>query len=416
MSRRSSLLASLAVLVATSTACSSGGDRIAQRSELVVGGSTDGTDTGVVAVSLLSNPSSLCSGALIAPNLVLTARHCVAPSPDSIDCTTSQFGATTTARDVVIATDTSITATTPWYRSQEVRTPTNPSVCGNDVALVILSNELPASIGRPLIPRIDLAPAPGEFVTVAGYGVTAPDNVATAGIRRDRTGVQVVCNGDACGAGVAASEFEMSEGTCSGDSGGPAIDAQGRVMGITTRGDVDCLMGVDSSVSAWSAFIRTAGTDAATGVGAVPPYWASTGSSAPPPDGGTSSPADAGSIDTTNIEAGVTPAPLPTANTQRACSGPSDCFANEACYSENREPPGVCVPKCSATSHCASGRTCDSDLHVCLTTPGGSSGCAVRPVSGSHAPPAALLTAGVAAAIGFSLRRRGAARSTRTTA
>src|ERR1019366_7689245 len=38
--------------------------------------------------------SGVCSGALIAPNLIVTARHCVQDTgPDTIDCATSVFGA-----------------------------------------------------------------------------------------------------------------------------------------------------------------------------------------------------------------------------------------------------------------------------------------------------------------------------------
>jgi hypothetical protein len=34
----------------------------------------------------------ICSGALIAPNLVMTARHCVDVTPQQVDCATASFG------------------------------------------------------------------------------------------------------------------------------------------------------------------------------------------------------------------------------------------------------------------------------------------------------------------------------------
>lgn len=411
MTGRSFLLAaSVAItIVGATSACASGVDPLARRSDAVIGGTIDSADTGVVAVSRKSDPYSLCSGALIAPNLVLTARHCVAASPETIDCATSQFGVTAASNDVVVAADETITSRTPWYPSREVRTPPSSGVCGNDVALVILANRLPSSIAMPIIPRIDLPARNGEPLSVAGYGVTQPDDVGSAGTRRIRDGVQVLCIGAGCGDGVAPSELGLAEGTCSGDSGGPGLDAQGRVVSVTARGDVDCLIGVDSAVWSWSDFIRTAGSDAAVAAGVTPEYWASTGSSAPPPpDAGTTEPGDSGPLDTTTLDGGVAPSQLPTANTARACTGPSQCFAYEACYSDTSRPPGVCVPKCSATSHCATGRACDATLHVCLPKSDASSSCAVpsRPAAPTHA-----WLSGIVALLVVAVRRRGRAAS-----
>src|SRR5262245_10693512 len=54
--------------------------RTSRTSAAVKGGSPDSTSTAVVAV-VLSRPTNagvgFCTGTLIAPNLVLTARHCV---------------------------------------------------------------------------------------------------------------------------------------------------------------------------------------------------------------------------------------------------------------------------------------------------------------------------------------------------
>lgn len=393
----------------TACGCSSAVDPPAHRTDAIIGGSADSDDTGVVALSRVSNPYSLCSGALIAPNLVVTARHCVAPAPKAIDCSTSEFGATATAHDVVITTDATIGSTTPWYRSKEVRTPSATSVCGNDIALVILSSQLPRGIGIPLIPRIDVAPTRGEFDSVAGYGVAAPNDIGSAGVRRRRDGVQVLCRGGACGLDVASSEFGQGEGTCSGDSGGPAIDTQGRVIGITARGDDQCTVGIDTDLVSWADWIRSAATDAATGAGAKPPYWAVTGSSDVPLDagsGGSSADVDAGPVETTSRDSGVAPAPLPTGTLDRPCNGSGDCQSNEACYSKDNLPPGICVAKCTATSDCASGLACDSALRVCLrSSTDVKSTCSVaasRPAAPVRAPIAISLIAFAVAA----LRRR----------
>lgn len=57
------------------------------REQGILGGTVDKTDNAVVAI--LTNSAegiSLCSGTLIAPNLVLTAQHCVATPPSNTTC------------------------------------------------------------------------------------------------------------------------------------------------------------------------------------------------------------------------------------------------------------------------------------------------------------------------------------------
>src|SRR5689334_21000280 len=56
-----------------------GQSSVGQVSEPIVGGSTDSEHDAVLAIALVTRKEeALCSGSSIAPNLVLTARHCVA--------------------------------------------------------------------------------------------------------------------------------------------------------------------------------------------------------------------------------------------------------------------------------------------------------------------------------------------------
>src|SRR5688572_28600307 len=56
----------------------------------IQGGSLDSANT--FAVAILDEANGVCSGTLIAPNLVLTARHCIAGGgSDPIDCATDRF-------------------------------------------------------------------------------------------------------------------------------------------------------------------------------------------------------------------------------------------------------------------------------------------------------------------------------------
>ncbi len=56
----------------------------------------------------------------------------------------------------------------------------------------------------------------------------------------------VTCLGGLCtgaiGDSIKESEWLGQDGTCPGDSGGPAIDGMGRVMGVLSRGAQPCLI------------------------------------------------------------------------------------------------------------------------------------------------------------------------------
>src|SRR5580692_8261490 len=96
-------------------ACSNGPGRqeaTARALEPIQGGTTDSTHAFAVAVVDHATGSqetvAICSGALLAPNLVATARHCVAPTSDPTDvqCATAMFGSVVSASDLYVSNDT----------------------------------------------------------------------------------------------------------------------------------------------------------------------------------------------------------------------------------------------------------------------------------------------------------------------
>ena len=85
----------LAALVplALAAACALPREDVGTGRAAIQGGTVSGNDT--FAVALLDASESVCSGTLIAPNLVLTARHCIADGGGTqfIDCAQDTFDA-----------------------------------------------------------------------------------------------------------------------------------------------------------------------------------------------------------------------------------------------------------------------------------------------------------------------------------
>jgi len=256
-------------------------------SQAIKGGEIDRDHPAVVGLLMTSGYSiGTCSGTLIAPNLVLTAQHCIAQtSTDYIICGRTSFGATRSARGVYITTQTYLTNDVRNYHEvAEIHTGEKDDVCSNDIALLVLGTNVPETEATPLIPRIDLAAERGEYYTAIGYGHTGSGG--GSGVRRILDNRVVQCEGKQCPyyTQVEDREFLGSQGTCQGDSGGPAIDAEGRVLGALSRGAGECESSTYSAVEGWSDWIREVGAAAAERGGYEAPFWVVHGISEIPED------------------------------------------------------------------------------------------------------------------------------------
>ncbi len=221
--------------------------------------------------------NALCSSTLIAPNLLLTARHCVAETPSNlVDCENDEFGAIAGNDELLFANDTEPDLQSRWYAPARVAVPEQTTgFCGQDIALVVLAENVAAQVATPSAPRLSPELSVGEEYTAVGYGASA-DNAGTAeyGVRRSRSGLSIECLGVDCGVDVVDGEFAGVEGACRGDSGGPALDGVGRVMGALSRGYDGCESPVYTAAAAFDDWLVEVAGEAAE-LGNYPlPEWA----------------------------------------------------------------------------------------------------------------------------------------------
>lgn len=255
----------------------------------IQGGVTETDRTYVVGLVIQEGWSGgACSGSLIAPNLVLTAQHCIAPtSSQGIACGISTFGSAYSTSNIYVTTKTEFPRF-GYYGVSEILVPQSGSeVCGNDIALIILSQNVMSSDAIPIRPRLDDPVMANERFTATGYGHTG--NGEGAGVRRSIEDRRVICSGFQNGCqdgnqGIYDNEWVGNDGTCQGDSGGPALDVNEQVIGVLSRGPEGCIYPVYTDVVRYSQWIREVATQAASAGGYAPASWVAGPNDGPPPD------------------------------------------------------------------------------------------------------------------------------------
>jgi Trypsin len=252
------------------------GPRIRETAErpLILGGLPAAPGTfGMMAFVAYEDPDSgdltICSGTVVAPQLVLTAGHC------ALD---TETGTMDQPRGYVVVTG-SLDWTSPARRVSAVtRTILNPgynSVSGDaDAALLVLGTPTTA----PAVPLanasvdLELLKA-GAAAQIAGWGLTSANTVPD----QLQWGLSFVQSSEYCAQQAAYIEalFDagrqmcavdtptFADGTCFGDSGGPLLgqraDGTWVELGITAFGAGDCDTGVPDfftradAVSGWVA-------------------------------------------------------------------------------------------------------------------------------------------------------------------
>jgi hypothetical protein len=254
--------ASLA-LSATVAACSTapdgqglGGERTGSSSQRIIKGKLSAEDQDSVILLIHSDFSSYfaaCTGTLLAPNLVLTARHCTSETVEAAfgcdskgNLISDGSGGGKVGKD--FDPKTLHVYTGNKRPNFEQRTPPAAqgtgakifhddakSLCSHDLALILLDAPIEGAQIAPL--RLDAPPLADELMTAVGWGVTIPSPFPDQ--RQQRTGIKVLHVGpfEKGGDQVSPNDFEVGESICQGDSGGPAIaESTGALIGVVSRG------------------------------------------------------------------------------------------------------------------------------------------------------------------------------------
>jgi hypothetical protein len=383
----------------------------------IQGGTDDTTHSFAVGIAIMENGLTLCSGSLLAPNLVATARHCVAPPPPQpIDCSTSTFGTLAPASAVFVSNAPNLNTATAFTRVSTVIVPTGSNqtkVCGNDIALLILAQpiQLPQYVTPVIDPPMTDHTMFSTTITAIGYGVDSPTDTrgATSGIRRIRQDIDLACipndtsfincfSDPRAASFISANEFESGSGTCDGDSGSGAFEqrsfqnGQWVSFGVLSRGGIDadagmCVGAVYTRFDAWGSLLVSAAQQAAQAGGYGVPTWAGG-------DGG-------------DVAASGTPSAC--AATTAACGTNADCCSNN-CVSHDNGTTFLCET-CNADNPCDVGLACVQGVCVTTSSPNVTSvqssgkGCAIA-APGLRGVRGSWFALGLGAAGLFALRRR----------
>jgi hypothetical protein len=426
---------------------SNSAEPLAHSSSAIQGGTADTTHNFAVGIVQHSSQTvAVCSGVLLAPNLVATARHCVSQlTAQAIDCATSMFTGTVPASSLLVtASPTIMPRTSVFAGVSNIIIPTDATasnVCGHDIALLILSSniQLPQYVTPAINPPMTDHRAYSTAVTAIGYGVSTPTDTSgtSAGVRRIKENVRLVCipndkifvdcfSYPNARQFIDPKEFEGGDGTCEGDSGSGAFDqgsfANGKwvAFGVLSRGGGTpeggtCIGSLYTRFDAWSQLLVDAAGQAAAMGGYSPPSWTGLPAQAPPDAG----PSVIDGSPNPPTESGVATA-CQTNGT--VCGADGDCCSMN-CVSHDNNQTYACLP-CDDNSPCVDGYVCHQGVCVVgvpsvdagaadaagALNPTARAGCAVSPVEQGETLPWRA-SAGLLAIAAMALARRRSCRN-----
>lgn len=255
------------IAVAKTVKTSSGGyvatpyDRHAAKTIRLAQGSPALADQFPFAASLQINGVHSCGGVLIQPRVILTAGHCVTNLDD---------GSLKGPETMQVHVGNIMRGEGRGYPVEQVVIPevfsVNDTFFG-DIALLELS--VPVYVEKAIIEDVTKI---GDVLTAIGWGFTTDDNVLSTSLLQTLLGR---VDTEACrafhrmkGLGDMPMDHFCAQGmnteadTCRGDSGGPLLQGDFHVLGITSYGPSDATCGqinstgVYTSVAFWRPWIN----------------------------------------------------------------------------------------------------------------------------------------------------------------
>jgi len=252
-------LASIAVVWSSSSpGAEQGGEQTGSTSQAIISGTTSPSSHDSVVLLIHAedaNHFSVCSGTLIAPNIVVTARHCVSQTTAgafacdkngnlSSDSSGGTIGADFVPSDITIFVgsprpdvENAASHAQPNAVGKQIFHDDGTVICSHDLGVILLDRPISGAVIAPI--RLDPPTNKGETFTAVGWGVSLDSDFPKQ--RQERSGIVIKevgpFDGNSVDDVVPPNDFLVGESTCSGDSGGPALsDSSGAVIGVVSRG------------------------------------------------------------------------------------------------------------------------------------------------------------------------------------